>query len=542
MATQTATATELQTFEPASSNPIPLLRKSHDAPSNFQQTPGRLTAIDSEEEAAITAPNQLSKTRAGIVIAQVCGQLFFSSFCNGIIVVALPAMQHNLGLDEGLLVWPSSSYFLTAGSCLLLAGSIADVFGNKRVNLTGSFFSAIFAMACGLAQTGGQMIAFRALQGVAYAVITPSSISIISNNMEEGRPRNMGFACMGFSQPLGFLFGLVLGGVFTDNVGWRPAFYLAAAASAALFLVAIWALPRDLQPRNEQSIWKRLAKDIDTVGVILVSTGLATLSYVLASLSADINNIHNPSSIALLATAGCSIPSFIGWMHHRVKNNQTALIPNSLWGSYVFTSCCVMVLLTNALTNCMELYSSLFFQQVQGLSATVASVQVVPSLAAGALTSIATGIFVHRMPVLWMLLISSAMSTVAPLLMALIRTNQVYWENAFFAQILTPISCDILFTVGLLIVSDVFPKRMQALSGAVFNTCAQLGTALGLSVAQVIASSATNASSYADKSSPDALMVGYRVAFWAMFGWMMFVCLVCVFGMRRVGVIGVKRD
>lgn len=83
---------------------------------------------------------------------------------------------------------------------------------------------------------------------------------------------------------------------------------------------------------------------------------------------------------------------------------------------------------------------------------------------------------------------------------------------------------------------------MQALSGAVFNTCAQLGTALGLSVAQVIASSATNASSYADKSSPDALMVGYRVAFWAMFGWMMFVCLVCVFGMRRVGVIGVKRD
>ncbi|KXH63585.1 hypothetical protein CSAL01_09451 [Colletotrichum salicis] len=446
-------------------------------------------------------------------------------------------MQHNLGLDEGLLVWPSSSYFLMAGSCLLLAGSIADVVGNKRVNLTGSFFSAIFAMACGLAQTGGQMIAFRALQGVAYAVITPSSISTISNNMEEGRRRNMGFACMGFSQPLGFLFGLVLGGVFTDNVGWRPAFYLAAAASAALFLIAIWALPRDLQPRNYRSIWKRLAKDIDTVGVVLVSTGLATLSYLLASLSADISNIHKPSSIALLAIAGCSIPSFIGWMHHRVKNSQTALIPNSLWGSYAFISCCVMVLLTNALTNCMEL-----FQQVQGLSATVASVQVVPSLAAGALTSTATGIFVHRMPVLWMLLISSAMSTVAPFLMALNRTNQVYWENAFFSQILTPISCDILFTVGLLVVSDVFPKRMQALSGAVFNTYAQLGTALGLSVAQVIASSATNASSYADKSSPDALVVGYRVAFWAIFGWMMFVCLVCVFGMRRVCVIGVKQD
>lgn len=76
------------------------------------------------------------------------------------------------------------------------------------------------------------------------------------------------------------------------------------------------------------------------------------------------------------------------------------------------------------------------FQQVQGASALKASLQVVPSLLAGALTSIATGIFVHRMPVLWMLLVSSAMSTVAPLLMALVRTNQLYWENAFFAQVI----------------------------------------------------------------------------------------------------------
>jgi hypothetical protein len=83
---------------------------------------------------------------------------------------------------------------------------------------------------------------------------------------------------------------------------------------------------------------------------------------------------------------------------------------------------------------------------------------------------------------------------------------------------------------------------MQALSGAVFNTCAQLGTAIGLSVTQVIASSVTDNSPYADKSSPDALMEGYRVAFWTMFGWMVFICLVCVAGLRRVGGIGVKRD
>lgn len=61
----------------------------------------------------------------------------------------------------------------------------------------------------------------------------------------------------------------------------------------------------------------------------------------------------------MLIISGCSIPLFAGWMHYQVKNNRTALIPNSLWRSHVFTSCCIMVLLTTALVNTMELYSSL---------------------------------------------------------------------------------------------------------------------------------------------------------------------------------------
>ncbi|KAI1869870.1 uncharacterized protein JN550_005460 [Neoarthrinium moseri] len=539
------TVTELQTLEPATSSVGTQFRNHSGTSAEIQlSVAGTNACAASEEEhyvaAAAVATPVVSRSRTALVILQVCGQSFFSSYCNGIIVIALPAIQAELGLDESLLVWPSSSYFLAAGSCLLLAGSVADVSGNKRVNLTGSFLSAIFTSACGLARTGGQIIAFRALQGLAYAVVTPSSVSIVSKSLDEGKPRNIGFACMGFSQPIGFCFGLILGGVFTDTLGWRPAFYLAAAATGALFLASIWALPRDPRLEPGLPVWKKLARDIDCIGIVVSSTGLASISYVLASLSADIHNIRSVASIVLLAISALSVPSFIGWMHYRKKKNRTSLIPNSLWRSHVFTSCCIMVLLTNGLTNCMELYSSLFFQQVQGSSAIQASLQVVPSLVAGALISIATGIFVHRMPVIWMLSIGSVMSTVAPLLMGLVRIDQLYWGNAFFAQILTPISCDLLFTIGLLIISNVFPPHMQALSGAVFNTCAQLGSAIGLSVTQVIAASVTNA--LPNKSSPDSLMRGYRTAFWTMFGWMAFACLVCITGMRRVGVIGLKRD
>lgn len=259
MATQTST--ELETLEPAGPMMFgPLLRKSHELPARLEV----LTTVPSAHETATTT--LLSKSRSIIVIVQVCGLLFFSSFCNGIVVVALPAMQSTLGLEEGLLVWPTSSYYLTAGSCLLLAGSVADVVGTKKVFLVGSFLSATFALACGLVQTGGQLIAFRALQGITNAMITPSCISIISNSVEDGRPRNIGFGCLGFSQPLGFSFGLVLAGVFTDTVGWRTAFYLAAAASFALFLASIWALPQDVHVEVGRSTWKRLSFEIDWIG------------------------------------------------------------------------------------------------------------------------------------------------------------------------------------------------------------------------------------------------------------------------------------
>ncbi|PSR84450.1 major facilitator superfamily domain-containing protein [Coniella lustricola] len=540
MATQTAT--ELQAFEPNSSLSKSPSRKERNQPPVDLETSSTQPSASDNANGSGNAQTVMSRARTTIVILQVCGLQLFSSFCNGVVVIALPSMQPTLGLKESLLVWPTSSYYLTAGCFLLLAGCVADVAGTKRVNLVGALLSAIFAMACGLAQTGGQLIAFRALQGVTNAITTPASVSIISNYIEEGRSRNMGFACLGVGQPLGFSLGLVLTGVITDTVGWRPAFYLPAACNFALFLVGLWALPKDTRPEVGHSVWTRLAKEIDWMGVFLASAGLAMLTYVLASLSANIHSIHEASSIALLTVSALCLAAFVGWMHIQVKSNRTALIPNSLWRSHIFTSCCIMVFLTNALCNCMELYSSLFFQQVQGSSALGASLQVLPSLVAGAITNISTGVFVNRMPVMWTVLVSSVLSAVAPLLMALIRIDQIYWENAFFGQILTPISCDILFTVGLLIVSDVFPKHMQALSGAVFNTCAQLGTAIGLSVTQVIASSVTADSSYTDKSSPGALMAGYRVAFWTMFGWMVAVCVVCVVGLRKVGGVGVKRD
>jgi MFS family permease len=242
-------------------------------------------AGSSEDEApldTIPVSKTLSRGRAIIVITQLISVQLFSSFCNGVIVVGLPSIASSLHMQGSLLLWPTSVFYLTAGACLMLAGSIADVIGTRPMVLTSSALLAISAACCGVSRNGAELIAFRGLQGISNAIAVPASVSIISTRVQDGQPRNIGFSCLGFAAPLGFLLGLVLGGVFVDGVGWRPAFYLVAAASCATGCVGVFVLSKDEKPKTWSCVKKQLKNEIDWVGTLISSTGLVTLSYALA--------------------------------------------------------------------------------------------------------------------------------------------------------------------------------------------------------------------------------------------------------------------
>lgn len=179
---------------------------------------------------------------------------------------------------------------------------------------------------------------------------------------------------------------------------------------------------------------------------------------------------------------------------------------------------------------------------MQELSALQASIRLLPSLLLGAILNFTTGAFIHRVPAMYLVLITSLLSAGAPLLMALINPNWPYWYDAFFAQLLEPLGGDVLYTVGILAVSEIFPDDTQALAGAVFNTVEQMGTSIGLTVMAVISTTVTKNSKYPTKASPEALMVGYRASFWAAFAWMIIACLIGGLGLRKIGKVGLKRD
>ena len=100
----------------------------------------------------------------------------------------------------------------------------------------------------------------------------------------------------------------------------------------------------------------------------------------------------------------------------------------------------------------------------------------------------------------------------------------------------------VLFTVGILIISDVFPERDQALAGAIFNTLIQFGSSLGLAFMGVISNSVTSRRNHGNEDTPGALEAGYKATFWAAFAFMITTCCTGAFGLRKIGNVGVKRD
>jgi hypothetical protein len=126
--------------------------------------------------------------------------------------------------------------------------------------------------------------------------------------------------------------------------------------------------------------------------------------------------------------------------------------------------------------------------------------------------------------------------------MALISPHWPYWYAAFPAQLLAPVACDIMLTIGLLIVSEEFPAHTQGLAGAVFSTVAQFGTSVGLMVIAVVAAAVTNSEMDQGLGRVQELLAGYRVGFWTQFASMGLACMIGAFGLRSIGRVGVKRD
>lgn len=228
-------------------------------------------------------------------------------------------------------------------------------------------------------------------------------------------------------------------------------------------------------------------------------------------------------------------------MSRRERQGKPALIPNSLWGKKAFTGVSINVFLVWGAFNAFEQVTNFFFQNVQGLSALDAAWRFLPVSVSGAIAAFVTGAILHIVRSDVIMTVTTVVSAVSPILMAFANPKWTYWAAGFPSVFLNSICADSLFTVSNIIISSSFPEETQGLAGGVFNTVSQIGRAVGFTMVALTSNVVTDRSSIEDKSSPEALMVGYRASYWLLFGMYVVSLVVSVWGLRGVAHIGQEK-
>lgn len=290
MATVTQTRLELDPIggtversRPASFYSVNHGEAYHTTPHNAAlAVPGHTLETDILANNTIQPP-KITKLRKIVITFQLSSVNFAYSAVNGLVTVGLPKIAEDLSIAAQLYFWPSSVMSLATASTLLVAGSIADVLGMRGSDLIGCLCISGFMLGGGLSQNGPQIVVMRAMQGVANSMHMSASVGLIANIIPRGRGRNIAFSCLGLSQPLGYSFGLVLGGLMIDTIGWRSGWYLYAGLTFAMTCVGTWALPKMPGPKmNLKGSLIKLKTEIDWVGAGIASVFMALLSYSLA--------------------------------------------------------------------------------------------------------------------------------------------------------------------------------------------------------------------------------------------------------------------
>ncbi|KAL8790819.1 MAG: hypothetical protein Q9213_000443 [Squamulea squamosa] len=480
--------------------------------------------------------SNLSRLQSSVIIFTLAGVSFLNTLGSGLLTIALPRIAKDIHLEESLLLWPASVYALAAGCLLLIFGAVADVVGAKLVWLTGSFLYVVFTLAVGLSQTGIQLIIFRTLLGVAISMCLPTAVSLTTNTFARGNWRNIAFASIGMGQPIGYSVGLILGGIFTDTIGWRWGFYTSAILNCFISICAVWALPT-VHRRSTKPWTRQLLEDIDWVGALMLSIALGILLYVLAMTTSSYRRFTDVQNIVLFTVSIILLIAFPLYMNYQVRRQKPAIIPNRLWRNTPFTATCIAVFFCWAAFNAFQYFATLYFQRVLNITALQTSIRFLPMVVVGTSVNVITGFLVSRVQVRTLVVVSAVITLVAPLLMATIHTDWSYWRAAFWAMALSPVHPDVLFTVSNLIISNAYPGEEQSLAGGVFNQVSQIGNSVGLAFTAAIAASVTE---HDDATGVDALLTGYRTVFWTLFASMVVVVVVTFFGLRRGGLVGSK--
>ncbi len=292
--------------------------------------------------------------------------LFLISLDNTILNVAIPTLQHDLEPSASQMQWIVDSYMLVFAGLLLVAGSLGDRFGRRRVLLIGLIVFGAGSVLAAFSGSAAVLIASRALMGLGGAAIMPSTLSILSN-VFSGKERAKAIAAWAGVSGLGVAFGPVVGGLLLKHFWWGSVFLVnvpivVAAIAAGLLLV----------PESRDPIVRRL----DAVGAVLSVVGLTALVW--SIIEAPSHGWTSAGVLGGFAFAAVAVAAFVAWE----LRSEHPMLPLRFFRNARFSAASVSIALVFFSLFGVIFFLTVYLQSVLGYSALEAGVRMLPVSAA----------------------------------------------------------------------------------------------------------------------------------------------------------------
>lgn len=392
------------------------------------------------------------------LVLWICILASFVAFLDGSIVnVALPAIAREFSGGFVVQQWVVDAYMITLGALMLIAGSLSDLFGRKKILRIGLVGFGAASLVCAFAPTSSILIIARALQGVAGALLVPSSLAIIIAAFK-GPARAKAIGSWTAWTGIAFIIGPLAGGVLVDAVSWRLIF----AINVVPIVLTIW-----LMGSLELTEHTRENTKLDVYGAVLCAIGLGGTVFALIEQSRL--GWANPVIYAPLIVGIVALAAFV-WQERR------ALQPMLPLGMFRVRNFAVGNLATLAIYAGLSLATfiiAIFVQQVGGYTATEAGLALIPVTIIMFLLSPRFGALAGRLGSRWFMAIGPMIAGVGFLSMLFVD------ESANYFMLLPGI---LLFGLGLSItvapltsaILDAIDSRESGIGSAINNAVARI--------------------------------------------------------------------
>ncbi|AOI87321.1 MFS transporter [Burkholderia pseudomultivorans] len=403
--------------------------------------------------------------RAALVLAACLGT-FLATLDISIVNVALPTLQTALDTDIAGLQWVVNAYALALSAFMLSAGPLGDRYGHRRVWLGSVTLFTAGSVVCACAGSIEPLLAGRAIQGLAGALLIPGAMPILTHAFPDARERARVIGAWSAFSALALIVGPLLGGLLVEHGGWQDIFLVNVPIGVAAVLLGAWGIPERRHPEHAA---------FDPIGQALSVIWLGLLTYGLIGLGEA-----GTSRVEVLATLAAAALAFVAFVRIEARVARP-LLPVWLFRDRRLARANLASFALGFSGYSSLFFLSLFLQQGQGRAPAEAGWQLMPQFVMTALTSLLFGRIAARIPLHRLMVVGYALIGVVLAAMAGFGARTHYLPVGI-ALALLGVGMGLAVPATGMTVMDQAPAERAGMASATMNALRQTGMSLGIAV------------------------------------------------------------